>query len=136
MSPSNNQKATPKHSTSTTDKKRAPKHTSPITVTNISTTTYTTTITQTEISLLMQLNFLLLPRCWKPSTSVTLPLLSSILPCSIFLGRLQEFQQLWLWELPHDVCSNNPRRSQSLGIFKDQCQMHIKWHKKMKNIKL
>ena len=89
MSPSINQKTTAKHSTSTKDKKRAPKNTTLFTLTNTTTTTNTATATtQTGIPTLMQLNISVLPSFRILSTSVTIFLLSSISSSPIFPWRL------------------------------------------------
>ena len=123
MSPSTIKNAA-EQSTSTTDKKHAPKHTT-------CTTTINTTTTETEISVLMQLNISI------PPTQVphTLSLLNHTLSSSISLSpsfptRCRNSSNRDSGEgggLPHYACSSSsPRKSQSLAVSKDHHQKHIK----------
>ena len=90
------------------------------TTTNTTTTTNTSTQTDTDIPIpiLMQLNIAIPSRICTPSTSITIPLSSSITPSPIFPCTLQDLQRLALWGLPYHL-NNNQRRSPSPGIFED-----------------
>ena len=67
------------------------------TTANTTTTTNSSTQTNIPIPALMQLNIPILSRIRTPSTSITIPLLSSIAPYPIFYRTLQDLQLLGLW---------------------------------------
>ena len=60
----------------------------------------TNTSTQSDIPIPAQLNIHIPSRIRTPSTSITIPLSSSIAPSPIFPRTLQDLQRLGLWEAP------------------------------------
>ena len=84
--------------TTTTKHTISTSHTS--TTANTTTTTNTSTQTDTPIPALMQLNIPISFRVHTLSTSITIPLPSSIAPSPIFPRTLQDLQRLGLWGAP------------------------------------
>ena len=106
--------------------------------TNTTTTTNTSTQTDIPIPALMQLNIPIPSRIRTPSTSITIPLSSSISRSPIFPRTLQDLQQLGLWGATPPHPNNNQRRSPSPSVFEDtphprnarRCSLNTHTHKK------
>ena len=90
------------------------------TITTANTTTTNNTSTQTDIPIpaLMQLDIPISSRIRTPSTSITIPLSSSISPYPIYPRTLQDLQRLGLWQAPSTIRTTTKGGQHQLALLK------------------